>query len=377
MESVERAFRLLPTERVLWVGAPRRASPEGAWRWGPPLLAAMGVIALLFAALLGTAELPGGPQVAMVGVLALLTAGAVRLAPGFILDTCEFAVTDRRILWKRGEIRRSMDRHGLTYARIRWHPQTPTIGTLELVRAVPFGPLARKQRIVFHHLSAPDEVLAVIRQAGDSSHRGDHTTPLLSRLDPDEEPVWVAAPEGPGIGWRDVGTSALGLAVLFVGLPIGLRGAVVLAELEGLGLSTRSSTWLLLFSAVALTAVVILAVGLGLAWYGILRARAMGHDTQYVLTDRRILIRRGRTELSLDRGRVVDIAETRAWRGLSNLHLVLDGPDARALNDSGALGSVTPSRDAVVPVLYELRDVSGLRSALLGRISRPSIPGAA
>jgi len=103
----------------------------------------------------------------------------------------------------------------------------------------------------------------------------------------------------------------------------------------------------------------------------------MGFDTEYLLTDRRVIIRRGRTELSLDRKRIVDVAETPGWRGSTNLYLVLDGPEARALADSGALGVIAPSRDSVPPVLYELRDAAGLRTLLFGRPSRPSFPHAA
>jgi hypothetical protein len=80
------------------------------------------------------------------------------------------------------------------------------------------------------------------------------------------------------------------------------------------------------------------------------------------------------TELSLDRGRIGDVAETTGWRGLTTLYLVLDGPDARALADSGALKVIAPSRDSVPPVLYELRDPADLRSLLSGRTSRPSVP---
>lgn len=378
MEPVERAFRLLPSERVLWEGRPQRGVPRDArWRWIPALLLTIATIAGLFSGLLVLAELPGAMQVAMLGVYLMLTAGAVWLAPSFLLDSCRFVVTDRRVLWKRGRIRRSIDRHAITFARIRWHRSVPTVGHLELVRAVPFGPLARRQRLVLHDLQAPDEVLAIVRGAEPGVHLGDHTTPLTDRLDPGEEVVWGAAPEGLGIGWRDVLTSLGGIAVLFVGLPTGLRSAVVLAELEKLGLPLNSGTWMLLFAAMALTATLILAVGLGLSWHGIWRARAMGRDTEYVLTDRRLLIRRGRTELSLDRGCIVDVAETPGWRGLTNLYLVLDGPEARALADSGALSVVAPSRDGVPPVLYELRDAAGLRSLLSRRDSGPTLPHAA
>ncbi|MEQ8461922.1 MAG: hypothetical protein RLO52_28270 [Sandaracinaceae bacterium] len=378
MESVERAFRLLPSERVLWEGRPQRGVSRGAqWRWIPALVAVIAVIAGIFAGLLTLVELPGAGQVAAIGLYLLLTAVAVWVAPNFLLDPCHFAVTDRRVLWKRGRLRRSIDRHAITFARISWHPRQPTVGDLELVRAVPFGPLSRKQRLVFHDLHAPDEVLSVVRGVEPSPHAGDGKTPLTDRLDPGEEVLWGGAPEGIGIDWRHIGTSLFGLAVLFVGLPTGLRSAVVLAQLEERGLPLTSVTWILLFLAMALTATLILAVGGGLAWHGILRARAMGFDTEYLLTDRRVLIRRGRVELSLDRKRIVDVAETPGWRGSTNLYLVLDGPEARALADSGAMGVIAPSRDSVPPVLYELRDAAGLRTLLFGRQSRPSLPHAA
>lgn len=378
MEPVEKAFRLLPSEQVLWEGRPQRGVPrDPRWRWIPALLVTVAAIAWLFAGLLVAVELPGAEQVALVGVYFVLTAVGVWVAPWFLLDPCRFAVTDRRVLWMRGKLRRSIDRQGITFGRIRWHRSVPTVGHLELVRAVPFGPLARSQRLVLHDVKAPDEVLAAIRGVEPSPHAGDHTTPLMDRLDPGEEVLWGGAPDGPGIDWRHVLTTLGGLAVLFVGLPTGLRSAAVLAELEELGLPTASSTWIMLFLAMALTATLLLVVGLGLAWHGILRARAMGHDTEYVLTDRRLLIRRGRTELSLDRRRIVDVAETPAWRGSTNLYLVLDGPEARALVDSGAMGVIAPSRDAVPPVLYELRDPSGVSSLLTTRPSRPSLPHAA
>jgi hypothetical protein len=375
MEPVERAFRLLPSERLLWEGRPHRGAPrDRAWRLVPALLWTISAITASFSALLMLVELPGSTQVAFFALYLALFGLAVWLAPSFLLDPCRFAITDRRVIWMRGRLRRSIDRHAITYARIRWHKHVPTVGHLELVRAVPFGPLARKQRIVLHDLRAPDIVLAMVRGEEPSANAGDASTPLTDRLDPGEEVVWGGGPEGLLVDWRDVVTTLGGVAVLVIGLPTGMRTASILATLEEHGLPITSWTWLLLFIAMALTAGVILSVGLGLAWHGILRARAMGHDTEYVLTDKRLLIRRGHTELSLDRSRIVDVAETTGFRGVTNLYLVLDGPEARALADSGALKKIAPSRDSVPPVLYELRDPTGVCSLLLGRRSRPSVP---
>jgi hypothetical protein len=91
----------------------------------------------------------------------------------------------------------------------------------------------------------------------------------------------------------------------------------------------------------------------------------MGRDTEYVLTNRRVLIRRGRTELSLDRKTIVDVAVVPVADGCRHLYLILDAPEARALSDSGAMMPLSPARDLVPPVLYELRDTEGVCELLL------------
>src|SRR4029077_10201812 len=93
--------------------------------------------------------------------------------------------------------------------------------------------------------------------------------------------------------------------------------------------------------------------------------------TEYVLTDSRLLIRRGRTELSVDRRRIVDVAELPSTGGSRNLHLILDAPDARALEDSGALGLLSPPRATVPPVLYEVMELDLVRKLLLCRAEPP------
>jgi hypothetical protein len=60
------------------------------------------------------------------------------------------------------------------------------------------------------------------------------------------------------------------------------------------------------------------------------------------------------------------------------LHLILDAPDARALDDSGALGMLAPPRSTVPPVLFEVRDPELLRELLLHyRDKKPSVDRAA
>jgi hypothetical protein len=167
------------------------------------------------------------------------------------------------------------------------------------------------------------------------------------------------------LGWRDIATAVLGTGVLWLAIRYGGQAASVLVDLERLGLQVRSWTWLLLFLATALSWSVIASVGAGLLWHGLIRARALGRDTEYVLTNRRVLIRRGRTELSLDRRGIVDVAVVEVADGCRHLFLILDAPEARALSDSGAMTPITPARDVVPPVLYELRDTERLCELLL------------
>jgi hypothetical protein len=169
------------------------------------------------------------------------------------------------------------------------------------------------------------------------------------------------------LGWRDVATAGLGSFVLWLAMRYGSQAAGVLIDLERLGLQVRSWTWLLLFLATALSWSVIASVGAWLLWHGVIRARAMGRDTEYVLTNRRVLIRRGRTELSLDRKGIVDVAVVEVADGCRHLFLILDAPEARALSDSGAMMPITPARDVVPPVLYELRDTERVCELLLER----------
>ena len=50
------------------------------------------------------------------------------------------------------------------------------------------------------------------------------------------------------------------------------------------------------------------------------------------------------------------MAEQPSYGDLRDLYLILDGPRANALNDSGALGWLRPPRSLVAPVLYEVGD---------------------
>jgi len=248
------------------------------------------------------------------------------------------------------------------------------VGHLELVRVVPFGPLARKQRLLLMDVRSPDALLAYIRGVEASANAGDNGVALVERLDPDEHVKWGGHPEGALLGVREVATALLGVAMVGIGLRYGYYVSSILLGLEESGLAVRSWIWLFFFVAVAISWVLIFGVGVGLVWHGLFRARALGRSTEYLLTNRRVLIRRGRTELSVDRRRIVDVAQTSGSRGTHHMYLLLDAPGSKALSDSGALRSIPPARDAVAPVFFEIGNPERVRRMLLGRRSRPSVP---
>ena len=379
-EPVARSWRLLPSERVLWTGAPRLGAPRDLrWTVVPGLVLALASVAALFAGLLYAAEIPGVRSGAFMAFYLLVLAIGVRVAPRYLLDPCEYMVTDRQVIWKRGNLRRTIDRRAITYARIHWHRSVAGVGHLELVRAVPFGPLARKQRLLLHDVESPDVLFARIREAEPTEFAGFADVKLTDRLDRGEVVLWGGAPTGWRLGSAEAFTAAMGTMVLAAAAIYAYRTGGILLGLENVGLSVRSPTWLMLFLAIAISGSVMFISGAALLWHGVWGARDGGMQTEYLLTDSRLLIRRGLIELSVDRRRIVDVAELPSTGGSRNLHLILDAPDARALADNGALGLLSPPRSTVPPVLYEVTDLEVLRDllSLRRRNTKPPLDHAA
>jgi hypothetical protein len=347
---------------------------ELRWLLVPALCVGMAVVASLFAGLLHLTGIPAVRPLIGLATMLLMTGLAFHAAPWFLLDPCEYLVTDRQIIWRRGLLRRAMDRRGITYGRIHWHRSVPGVGTLELVRAVPYGPLARKQRLVLHDVEAPDRLFALVRGTEPSELSGYAQIGLTDRLDRGEEVVWGGGPTGWRLGHTEVLTAVVGGLVIATGLFHLHRTGAVLVSLEELGLPVRSATWVMLFFAIAITSTILFAVGTSLLWRGLWGARQQGSTTEYLLTSSRLLIKRGLTELSLDRSSIVDVAEVSSSGGSSNLHLILDGPNGRALDDNGALSWLPRPRSAVAPILYEVKDPDEVRRLLFGRRSSPKAP---
>jgi len=367
--SQERRWRLLPSEQVLWQGKPRPGVPrDSGWHIATGLTLTIAVVTALFSGLLVDAELPGARSMAFVSAYLCLIALGIHSMPRQLRDPCEFMITDRQVIWRRGLLRRTLERSAITYARIHWHRSVAGLGHLELVRAVPFGPLSRRQRILFHDVQGPDRLLSLIRDESPAEHAGYSDVRLTDRLDTGEHVVWGDGPAGLRIGYAEIVTAVLGVLTVAAGLVYAYRTGLVLVTLEELGLSVHTTQWLLLFLVIVLSGTVMLGVGGFLLWKGMWGARKEGSHTEYLLTNSRLLIRRGLTELSIDRRRIVDVADMPTNGGYSNLVLILDGPNGKALDDSGAMMSFSgPPRAAVAPVLYEITDPQRVRDLLLER----------
>jgi hypothetical protein len=365
-EDLHRSFRLLPSEHLLWHGTPRPHVPRTLpWLVASGLCFVFALVAALFASLLSIAGIPAVRSTAFLGFYLLVTGIALYVMPAFFMSGVRYAVTERHVIWQRGQLRRVIERSAITYGRIHWHRSVPGVGSLELVRSVPFGPFARRQSMTLHDVEAPDRLLALVRGSTAGQFAGYCDVPLTDRLDAGERVVWGAAPAGLRLGRAELLFAALGGIVLAVAGVYCHRMASVVMKLERHGLSMHSTAWLLLVFVTLISASVILAIGCTLVWHGIWGARSLGEHSEYILTDSRVLIRRGRTELSVERRTIVDIVEQPNTGELFDLYLILDGPRAKALDDSGVLGWLSPPRSRVAPVLYEVRDRDLFRQLLL------------
>jgi hypothetical protein len=291
-------------------------------------------------------------------------------------------VTEKHVMWKRGRIRRTIDRGAISYARIHWHPSIPGLGDLELVRAVPTGALRRRLSLLLPGVMGPDRLWAIVRGVPASGGAGDGSRPLSQRLDDGERVLWSARPIS---GWREwlpargrqLATAGIGVVVA-AAFVREIKTAIPAARhVSAAGLSTRSPAFIALVMAVALTAVLLACVAIGLGYIALVRPARLVQKTRYLITDRRVLIQRGNEELCLDRERIVDVIDSPAQqRGLHDIFLVLDGPRARAVAASGAFGE-RDVENGLVPVFHSVADADEVSQILQVRRSPPPIHDAA
>jgi hypothetical protein len=339
-------------ESIVWTGRPAVLRTPPVYRVLAVSAAALSLVALLFAIVAAIAlSAHVGGMLFFSAWCAFLAISAWRL-PLVWQSRVEYIVTDKHVIWRRGPLRRTIDRHAISYARIHWI--APNVGDLVLVRAVPTGALRRTLTLVLQAVEAPDRLWAVVRGVAPPLPLGDGDRPLAQRLDEGERVLWSAMPNSASWSNRRVVT-ALGSLVLFAASAQMLVRSVpplrrVLNQhVLGAALST------MLVGGVAITTLMLVACAVGFAHFSLLRPVRLTRQTRYFITDRRVLIRRGHDELHLDRSRIAYVIEAPLGPSRANVFLVLDGPQAQALAASGAF-TERGETDTLLPVFSAIDD---------------------
>jgi hypothetical protein len=347
--------------------------------------AVISVVTILFAIVAATAlRAHVGGMLVFSGWCATLAVAAWR-GPLLWRTGVEYVITDRHVIWRRGRIRRSIDRGAVSYALVRWNPRVPGVGDLVLVRAVPTGALRRTLKLTLSDVVGPDRLWAIVRGLTPSAPQGDGERSLGQRLDDGERVLWTGTPQAAPWTLRRMATASVAAMVALAAVRVVTRATPALGRVLRAHMLPGLTSGLLV-TGVALTTLLLVAVAAGVAYQACVRPGRLARLTRYLVTDRRVLIRRGSEELSLDRGRIADVisapldgaandaGEPRHGR-LTDVFLVLDGPQARAYSPSGAFGE--RDDDKLVPVLSAIEDAETVGSILRAKYEVPALPRAA
>lgn len=362
-------------EPILWSGRPKVVPLPRNYQLGAAAAASAAAMLLGFAVVSALA-LHAAYAGLLIGAAWCATAAlAAWQGPRLYRGGLTYEVTEGHVVVRRGRFRRTIDRFAISYAIIRWNPRAPGVGDLVLVRAVPTGALRRTLTLVLVDLESPDRVWAAVRGVMPSATLGDGERPLGQRLDVGERVLWSGTPRA--ARWTARRALASGLAaVLFLAAARGLMRSVP-ALLRVLRLhALPATTFGVLAGSVALGALLAVGASFVVAYASWVKPGRLAKVTRYFVTNRRVLIRRGYEELSLDRGciaYVITAPSDSSMRRLEDLFLVLDGPRARALAASGAFGEAQPPGDELVPMFSQIDDAETAFSVLQKR-SSPSLP---
>jgi hypothetical protein len=296
-------------------------------------------------------------MIAFAGWCAILAASAWRL-PLLWRSGVEYVVTEKHVIWRRGKFRRSIDRAAISYALVRWSARTPGVGDLALVRAVPTGALRRTLSLTLSDVEAPDRLWAIVRGIAPSATLGSGERPLAQRLDDGERVVWSAIPLASVWSARRVATAAAAGVLALAAARMVTRAV---PPHKRLWHALPPTTLAVLMVGMLLAALLLVAVAAGVAYAAWIRPIRLAKATRYFVTNRRVLIRRGREELHLDRSRIAYVIAAPS-RGLHDLFLVLDGPQARALAPMGAFGGGDDGK--LVPVFNAIEDAEAVGALL-------------
>lgn len=355
-------------ESIVWTGKPALLRTPTMYRVLAASAGALSVVSVLFAIVCALAlGASVGGMLTFAAWCAFVAVAAWRL-PLVWQSRLEYVVTDKHVIWRRGSLRRTIERHAISYARIHW--VAPNVGDLVLVRAVPTGALRRTLTLVLPGVEAPDRLWSVVRGVEPTLTLGDGDRPLAQRLDAGERVLWSAMPAQAAWSVRRVVTAIIS-AVLFLASAHMIERAVPplrrVIRLHALNAALQA----MLVAGVAIAALVLVVSAIAFAHWALLRPMRLTRQTRYFITDRRVLIRRGHDELHLDRSRIAYVIEapTRVAKR-ANVFMVLDGPQARALAASGAFGE--RETDTLLPIFASIDDAETVSEILRApRSSRP------
>ncbi|MCC6557547.1 MAG: hypothetical protein IT372_31735 [Polyangiaceae bacterium] len=354
-------------EPVIWTGSPKVVTTPPLYLAAAAVCGVTSAITTASAIVVSTALEASPTQLLFFAAWMATLAVAFGSLPRWWRSRLEYVLTDKHIVLRRGQLRRSIERRSISYARIHWHPKHPGVGDLELVRAVPTGALRRRLSIVLPGLVAPDRVWAILRGITPSGPAGDGHRLLAQRLDDGERVLWSGHPDGGWHkwvprGWRGVGSVLIGVLLSVMGITTSAHAVRILRLVVAAGVHPESVSFVALVASLSLTIVLLLAAGAALVYSSVVRPGRLEAQTRYLITDRRVLIQRGDEELHLDRSRVVDAIDAPAAGGVRDVFLVLDGPRARAVAASGAFGEA--AGNGLQPVLHRVSDVDSVRRIL-------------
>lgn len=357
-------------EKIIWESGPSVVRTPSLFQVGSALAFAMAAISVAYGVVIGLV-LKRAPTESILFAIWCVTLGfAARHLPILWQKGLRYEITERHVVYRRGPFRRTIERSAVSFARIYWHPDKPSVGDLELVRAVPTGALRRRLMLRLDGLSAPDRVWGIVRGAENVAPVGQAGRPLTQRLDVGETVRWSARPrpswraylpQGP----REWGIVVLALFLLFAAARMIWRAVPTVQSLVTHGLPVRSLSFAALVFALTASIAIVVTIAAFLVYAACVRPGHLIHHTRYLITDRRVLIQRDHEELHLDRSRIVDVIDTPTGGGLSDVFLILDGPRARALAASGAFGEMQRGSN-LRPVFRALEDVEGVVRALRG-----------
>jgi hypothetical protein len=348
-------------ETILWSGRPKVTSVPLTYRLVAVVGAVVSIVALCFALVVSVGlHARVGSMVFFSAWCATIALGAWRL-PLVWRARVEYILTDKHVIWRRGPIRRSIERGAISYARIQWSERFSGVGDLVLVRAVPTGALRRTLSLTLVDVEAPDRLWALVRGIEPSAPLGDGDRPLAQRLDDGERVLWTAIPLASPWSVRRIATALLALVLAAASVHMVLRAVPTVRQIFGVH-ALGPVMLAVLVVGMALGASVLIAVALGVGYAAWLRPLRLARATRYFVTNRRVLIRRANEELHLDRARIAYVIDA-PWRRLHDVFLVLDGPQARALAPSGAFGAYGDD-GKLAPVLSAIEDAETVGAIL-------------